>query len=332
MISLSLQTLGQFRRICCHSLFPPPTNRGMEQLFPPTSRGGLKCFFNVINVRLEISFVLLRKSASRTNFCFPASRAGWRGATGYSWFSTFIRVTFASSFGRWLDKLGLSARQGIDVVMRQVFFGAGTYHLVDADFEPLPVCDQHPLNTPLHRQHWVWGDKSAIWATPAFAWMVTGILAPKVFHYRLMYYYIYMYAHKVFTPAAEVQPVFSRAETDFWDTMLWFVCSSSWSWQGFSGWPVLVWLLLSWVKSSFVNRSEKRYIACENQANMKSRLKNYRLWVYSSYSCGWRIITLKYIFSRVWFIRKKILLWWDFIIWPIHCSCTHGTFLCTWST
>lgn len=58
-------------------------------------------------------------------------------------------MLFASFFGRWLDKLGLSARQGIDVVMRQVFFGAGTYHLVDANFEPLPVCMQphkHHLN------------------------------------------------------------------------------------------------------------------------------------------------------------------------------------------
>ncbi|KAJ7327180.1 hypothetical protein JRQ81_016939 [Phrynocephalus forsythii] len=36
------------------------------------------------------------------------------------------------------DKLGLSAQLGIDVVMRQVLFGAGSYHLVDASFEPLP--------------------------------------------------------------------------------------------------------------------------------------------------------------------------------------------------
>lgn len=87
MISLSLQTLGQFRRTCCHSLFPPPTNRGMEQLLPPTwtSRGGLKWFFHVINARLEISCVLLRKSASLTKFCFPASRSGLRGATEYCW-------------------------------------------------------------------------------------------------------------------------------------------------------------------------------------------------------------------------------------------------------
>ncbi|KAM6441053.1 heparanase isoform 2-T2 [Liasis olivaceus] len=38
----------------------------------------------------------------------------------------------------WLDKLGLSAQLGIDLVMRQVLYGAGNYQLVDANFEPLP--------------------------------------------------------------------------------------------------------------------------------------------------------------------------------------------------
>ncbi|XP_063166388.1 heparanase [Candoia aspera] len=38
----------------------------------------------------------------------------------------------------WLDKLGLSAQLGIDLVMRQVLYGAGNYQLVDASFEPLP--------------------------------------------------------------------------------------------------------------------------------------------------------------------------------------------------
>ncbi|XP_048466733.1 heparanase [Rhincodon typus] len=38
----------------------------------------------------------------------------------------------------WLDKLGLSAKLGIDVVIRQALFGAGFYQLVDRDLEPLP--------------------------------------------------------------------------------------------------------------------------------------------------------------------------------------------------
>lgn len=40
---------------------------------------------------------------------------------------------------RWLDKLGLAASLGLGVVMRQVFVGAGSYHLVDDNLDPLPV-------------------------------------------------------------------------------------------------------------------------------------------------------------------------------------------------
>lgn len=40
---------------------------------------------------------------------------------------------------RWLDKLGLAAKLGLDVVMRQVLIGSGTYHLVDNNLDPLPV-------------------------------------------------------------------------------------------------------------------------------------------------------------------------------------------------
>ena len=40
---------------------------------------------------------------------------------------------------RWLDKLGLAARLGLGVVMRQVLIGAGSYHLVDDSLDPLPV-------------------------------------------------------------------------------------------------------------------------------------------------------------------------------------------------
>lgn len=40
---------------------------------------------------------------------------------------------------RWLDKLGLGATLGLDVVMRQVLVGSGSYHLVDDNLDPLPV-------------------------------------------------------------------------------------------------------------------------------------------------------------------------------------------------
>ncbi|XP_060103381.1 heparanase [Heteronotia binoei] len=63
----------------------------------------------------------------------------WLGETSSAYGGGAPRLsnTYLAGF-MWLDKLGLSAKLGIDVVMRQVFFGAGTYHLVDANFEPLP--------------------------------------------------------------------------------------------------------------------------------------------------------------------------------------------------
>lgn len=64
----------------------------------------------------------------------------WLGETSsaYGGGAPQLSNTYVAGF-MWLDKLGLAARRGIDVVMRQVFFGAGSYHLVDAGFKPLPV-------------------------------------------------------------------------------------------------------------------------------------------------------------------------------------------------
>ncbi|XP_069781955.1 heparanase isoform X2 [Narcine bancroftii] len=45
--------------------------------------------------------------------------------------------TFVAGF-LWLDKLGLSAKLGIDVVIRQVLVGASYYQLVDWHLDPLP--------------------------------------------------------------------------------------------------------------------------------------------------------------------------------------------------
>uniref|UniRef100_A0A2K6MGM1 Heparanase n=1 Tax=Rhinopithecus bieti TaxID=61621 RepID=A0A2K6MGM1_RHIBE len=73
---------------------------------------------------------------------FHLTRPGkkvWLGETSsaYGGGAPLLSDTFAAGF-MWLDKLGLSAQMGIQVVMRQVFFGAGNYHLVDENFDPLP--------------------------------------------------------------------------------------------------------------------------------------------------------------------------------------------------
>ncbi|XP_029455411.1 heparanase [Rhinatrema bivittatum] len=66
-------------------------------------------------------------------------RKVWLGETSsaYGGGSPGLSNTYVDGF-MWLDKLGLSATLGIDIVMRQAFFGTGAYNLVDADLEPLP--------------------------------------------------------------------------------------------------------------------------------------------------------------------------------------------------
>ncbi|KAM5271780.1 heparanase [Ctenodactylus gundi] len=63
----------------------------------------------------------------------------WLGETSsaYGGGAPLLSNAFAAGF-MWLDKLGMSAVMGIEVVMRQVLFGAGNYQLVDGNFEPLP--------------------------------------------------------------------------------------------------------------------------------------------------------------------------------------------------
>uniref|UniRef100_A0A8C4X868 Heparanase n=1 Tax=Erpetoichthys calabaricus TaxID=27687 RepID=A0A8C4X868_ERPCA len=63
----------------------------------------------------------------------------WLGETGsaFGGGAPGLSDTYVAGF-MWLDKLGLSAKLGIDVVIRQVFVGAGSYHLVDSNFDPLP--------------------------------------------------------------------------------------------------------------------------------------------------------------------------------------------------
>ncbi|XP_063281413.1 heparanase [Pelobates fuscus] len=72
------------------------------------------------------------------NETVPGKRV-WLGETSsaYGGGSPGLSNTYIDGF-MWLDKLGVSAQLGIDVVMRQALFGAGSYNLVDSNFEPLP--------------------------------------------------------------------------------------------------------------------------------------------------------------------------------------------------
>ncbi|MGH0126457.1 UNVERIFIED_CONTAM: hypothetical protein FKN15_028612 [Acipenser sinensis] len=63
----------------------------------------------------------------------------WLGGVGPAWAggTNNLSDTYAASF-LWLNTLGMSAMQGIDVVIRHSFFDYGYNHLVDQNFNPLP--------------------------------------------------------------------------------------------------------------------------------------------------------------------------------------------------
>ncbi|XP_029920606.1 heparanase [Myripristis murdjan] len=63
----------------------------------------------------------------------------WLGETSsaYGGGAVGLSDTFVAGF-MWLDKLGLGAKLGLNVVIRQVLIGSGTYHLVDDNLDPLP--------------------------------------------------------------------------------------------------------------------------------------------------------------------------------------------------
>ncbi|KAG7263716.1 hypothetical protein CRUP_017687 [Coryphaenoides rupestris] len=64
----------------------------------------------------------------------------WLGesSSAYGGGAEGLSDAFVAGF-MWLDKLGLAAKMGLDVVVRQVLIGSGTYHLVDDNLDPLPT-------------------------------------------------------------------------------------------------------------------------------------------------------------------------------------------------
>lgn len=64
----------------------------------------------------------------------------------------------APSIPRWLNTLGLLASQGIDVVVRHSFLDHGHNHLVDQNFNPLPVGLPGGIALALASHRSFWGD------------------------------------------------------------------------------------------------------------------------------------------------------------------------------
>ncbi|XP_013873662.1 heparanase [Austrofundulus limnaeus] len=78
----------------------------------------------------EVLETVKRVSPGKSVWLGETSSAFGGGAAGLS-------DTFAAGF-MWLDKLGLGARLGLDIVMRQVLVGSGSYHMIDDNLDPLP--------------------------------------------------------------------------------------------------------------------------------------------------------------------------------------------------
>ncbi|XP_063291403.1 inactive heparanase-2 [Pelobates fuscus] len=80
----------------------------------------------------------IRKIQKVVNMHAPGKKV-WLGGVGAPWSrgTNNLSDTYAAGF-LWLNTLGMSANQGIDVVIRHSFFDHGFNHLVDQNFNPLP--------------------------------------------------------------------------------------------------------------------------------------------------------------------------------------------------
>uniref|UniRef100_A0AAQ5ZSK4 Heparanase n=1 Tax=Amphiprion ocellaris TaxID=80972 RepID=A0AAQ5ZSK4_AMPOC len=86
----------------------------------------------------EILDTLTSKTNEKVKLLSP-TKPIWLGETSsaYGGGAVGLSDTFVAGF-MWLDKLGLGATLGLDVVMRQVLVGSGSYHLLDENLDPLP--------------------------------------------------------------------------------------------------------------------------------------------------------------------------------------------------
>ncbi|MEE6486262.1 hypothetical protein FKM82_014558, partial [Ascaphus truei] len=80
----------------------------------------------------------IRKIQRVVNMYTPGKKV-WLGGVGTPWSrgTNNLSDTYGAGF-LWLNTLGMSANQGIDVVIRHSFFDHGYNHLVDQNFNPLP--------------------------------------------------------------------------------------------------------------------------------------------------------------------------------------------------
>ncbi|XP_044154726.1 inactive heparanase-2 [Bufo gargarizans] len=80
----------------------------------------------------------IRKILKVVNVHTPGKKV-WLGGVGAPWSrgTNNLSDTYAAGF-LWLNTLGMSANQGVDVVIRHSFFDHGYNHLVDQNFTPLP--------------------------------------------------------------------------------------------------------------------------------------------------------------------------------------------------
>ncbi|XP_069611126.1 inactive heparanase-2 [Ranitomeya imitator] len=80
----------------------------------------------------------IRKIQKVVNMHSPGKKV-WLGGVGAPWSrgTNNLSDTYAAGF-LWLNTLGMSANQGVDVVIRHSFFDHGYNHLVDQNFNPLP--------------------------------------------------------------------------------------------------------------------------------------------------------------------------------------------------